>query len=108
MNDARLLEEYLTEVRGLPTVPATERADLVERARGGDAEARKRAIESLLPEAATVATSECPVGMRVLDAIQEANVVVVRLVDDEQVPDPASALGDAVRRHLSALAVEGE
>lgn len=103
MNDAQLLEDYLTEVRSLPTVPVTERASLLALARGGDAVARRRAIESLLLEAATVATRDCPVGMRALDAIQEANVVVVRLVDDDQTPDPAAVLDDAVRGHFASL-----
>jgi hypothetical protein len=108
VTDDQLLGEYLSEVRSLSSTSEAERANWLALARGGDATARKRYIESLLLEAATVATGECPPGMRPLDAIQEANVVLVDLVDDSQLPDPATALVEAVRRHLSSITSEGE
>jgi hypothetical protein len=108
VQDDQLLGEYLSEVRSLPIASAAERASGLALTRGGDAAARKRYIESLLLEAATVATDECPQGIRPLDAIQEANVVLVHLVDDSQVPDPANVLIDAVRHHLSSMTSGGE
>jgi hypothetical protein len=95
VTDDQLLGEYLSEVRSLSSTSEAERANWLALARGGDATARKRYIESLLLEAAT-------------DAIQEANVVLVDLVDDSQLPDPATALVEAVRRHLSSITSEGE
>ena len=103
MSEDKLLDDYLSEVGSLASIPAHERMTLLARARLGEANARKRYIECLLLETASIATSECPPGMRPLDAIQEANVILVRLVDDDQTPDPAAVLDDAVRGHLAAL-----
>lgn len=102
MEDDRLLDEYLSEVARLGVVSSSEdTAALLEQARDGDAEARSRFIDSLLPLTATVAVRERPAWMQPLDAIQEANVVLINLVDNPEVADPGQVLAGAVQTHLA-------
>jgi hypothetical protein len=76
---------------------------LLQEARAGDAVARSRFIDSLLQLTATVARRECPSWMRPMDAIQEANVVLLRLVDDPDVTDPEQVLAAAIQSWLVSL-----
>ena len=41
--------------------------------------------------------------MRPLDAVQEANPILLRLVDDESVDRPAAHLSDAIQAHFADL-----
>lgn len=109
MEEARLLEDYLSEIARLGVMSAGEDADLLLRqAREGDAVARSRFIDSLLPLTATVAMRECPPWMRPLDAIQEANVVLLTLVDDPDVTDPEQVLAAAVQSWLASMHPDSE
>lgn len=42
--------------------------------------------------------------MRPLDAIQEANLVLLRLIDDASVDHPAARLTDALLAHFAEVA----
>lgn len=96
---------YLQEARKLPQIAEADERDLLARARAGDRAARKAVTESYLELAAMLALKHRPPGMREIDAIQEANVVLMRLIDGSA-DRPAAELPDAVRRHLDGLDIE--
>ena len=101
-SDAALVD-YLTQVkRYAGQVPARRRA-LLSQARAGHLDARQRYIDCLLHEAATISLRERPSWMPELDAVQEANLVLVRLVDNPEVADPQREIQAAVRAHFSSL-----
>ena len=102
MPDANF-ERYLEEVAAFPVPDSDTKAALLSDARQGDEVARKRLIEGLLAFIANAATAGRPEGMPAIDAIQEANVVLTRLVDNPAVPDPRAVLRQAVAAHLRSL-----
>ena len=97
------LSRYLAEIAAFETPSAeTEAAWLVD-ARKGDQVARDKIVEGLLQLAADSAKAVRPPGVSEIDAIQEANVVVTRLVDDPEVANPRAALAEAIDGHLRSL-----
>ena len=92
-----LVERYLAEISSAPRVDRNEEAVLLQQARSGDDRARKRLIESYLNETANLALDACPPSLDRLDAIQEANVALVRLIETTEEDDLAAALPEAVR-----------
>lgn len=97
------LDEYLAEVSALPVPDEGTEAALLSDARGGDDAAKKRVIEGLLLLTANAAKVAHPPGMSGLDAIQEANLVLVRIVEDPAVAKPRAVLAQAVTDHLGSL-----
>lgn len=95
-SDEENLALYLSEVRSLPLLTLTEERDVLKRAREGDEAARRRVIEGYLELVTLLALRLAPEGMRPIDAIQEANLVLLRLVDDASVDRPAAHLTDAI------------
>ena len=95
-SDEENLALYLSEVRKLPLLPPSEEREALKRAREGDEAARRRVIEGYLELTTLLALRLAPEGMRPLDAVQEANVVLMRLVDDASVDRPAARLTDAL------------
>jgi histidinol-phosphatase len=96
---------YLQEARKLPQIAETDEQDLLARARAGDRAARKAVAESYLELAAMLALKHRPPGMREIDAIQEANVALMRLIDGSG-ERPAVELPEAVRRRMEKLGIE--
>lgn len=94
---------YMAQLAKLPRLSPEEEASLLLSGRSGDQEAMRRLIEGLLERAAKLALELAPATMRPIDAIQEANVVLVRLLSDAAVPDPLVALAGAIRDHLESL-----
>lgn len=95
-SDEENLALYLAEVRKLPLLTPAEERDALKRAREGDEAARRRVIEGYLELTTLLALRLAPEGMRPLDAVQEAHVVLFRLVDDASVENPAARLTDAI------------
>ena len=52
---------------------------------------------------AKIAIENKPPRMRPIDAIQEGNLVLMRLIDDAQVASPLAELPLAVQRHFDEL-----
>lgn len=94
---------YLREARKLPAIPETEEKELLARARAGDRAARRTLVDSYLELAAMLALKFRPPGIRELDAIQEANIVLLRLIEGGG-ERPAAELADAIRRRMEELA----
>lgn len=101
--DDEALAKYLAEVRGLPLLFAVDEADLLNASRSGDESARKRLLEGHLEVVALLALRLAPRWMRPIDAIQEANVVLSRLLDDKSVAVPVRELTSALIRHYDEI-----
>jgi DNA-directed RNA polymerase sigma subunit (sigma70/sigma32) len=97
------LAVYLSEVRQLPLLTFTEEREGLQRAREGDESARRRVIEGHLELAALLALRLAPTWMRPLDAVQEANLVLIRLIDDTSVDHPAARLTDTLLAHFAEI-----
>ena len=98
------LVNYLEKVRQIPLLASRDEAVTLKRAREGDESARKRVIEGYLEVTALLALRLAPDWMRPLDAIQEGNIVLVRLVDDATVAHPAARLSEALSAHFAEVA----
>lgn len=98
----RYLDQYLAEIRPAAIVRQDEEKALLAAARGGDEQAKKRAIESYLALTAHLALKFSPADVDGLDVIQEAQLALIRLIDDPTVSEVAhvlpAAVHDAVRR----------
>src|SRR5438309_10068136 len=104
-SDDELLAAYLRDVRDLPVLGQGEEGDALARSRTrpGDQRARKRLIEGHLELTALLAIRLAPGRMRPLDAIQEANLVLIRLVDDPSVTRLAARPPDALLERFDEL-----
>jgi DNA-directed RNA polymerase sigma subunit (sigma70/sigma32) len=101
MVEAPGLKQYLAEIRRQSLIPINER-QLVKAAREGDAKARQQLIESYLYIAALLGLRLARPTMNPLDAIQEANIVLLRLID-AGVEKLAVELGPAIEKHFAAF-----
>jgi hypothetical protein len=72
-------------------------AELLPQARAGDAEAEAQVQRGLLELTAVLTRHLAPPTMAPLDAVQEANVVLMALVRDPAVPSPVLALPSALQ-----------
>lgn len=79
----------------------TEEREGLKRGREGDESARRRVMEGHLELTALLALRLTPNWMRPLDAVQEANLVLIRLIDDASVDHPAARLTDALLAHFA-------
>jgi DNA-directed RNA polymerase sigma subunit (sigma70/sigma32) len=98
------LADYLEKVRQIPLLTSGEERESLKRAREGDESARRRVIEGYLEVTALLALRLAPDWMRPLDAIQEGNIVLLRLVDDVSVAVPAARLSEALVAHFAEVA----
>ncbi|HEX2058201.1 MAG TPA: sigma-70 factor domain-containing protein [Actinomycetota bacterium] len=94
------VERYLSEVRTKPVLSSLEEADLAEQARAGDEEALLQWIDSYLFMTASIALRLCPPAMAPLEAIQEANAVLTRLLSDGGARSPIAELGRSIEEHF--------
>jgi hypothetical protein len=76
---------------------------LVE-ARRGDKAARRRVVGAHVRESTEIVLRLAPVWMRRLDAIQEANAVLVRLVNDPKGGLTKASFEGAIADHLAEIA----
>jgi DNA-directed RNA polymerase sigma subunit (sigma70/sigma32) len=104
VDDSRALEDYMSAVRDLPPLRREREVELLKAARAGDKSSRQLAIEGLVEMTALLAIRYAPEGMRLIDAIQEANVVLNRFVDDPDCADPGLNLASGITAHFEALA----
>ena len=93
------LDMYLNEARSAERALENEPM-LLESARSGDAEARETLVRAYLYRTAEIALRSAPEGMDKLDAIQEANIVLLRLVKQPE-PSFADHLEAAIRIHFA-------
>ena len=92
------VEEYLADVRATSVVLPNE-AELRRRARAGDKAVCKELITSYLSLAAELGLRLAPNRLTELEAIQEANLVLMRVVTDEE--SPAVTLGPCLAAHFN-------
>ena len=102
-SDGDLLALYLAEIRQYPLLTLTEEREGLKRAREGDEPARKRVVEGHVELTALLALRLAPDWMRPDEAVQEANIVLVRLIDDASVDRPAVRLTDALLAHFDEV-----
>ena len=103
MDESRALDEYLTAIRALQPARRSRDVELLRAARAGDEASRRVIIENFLEVTALLAIWYAPENLRLLDAIQEANLVLCTLVDDTACPDPGLKLASAIQAHFEAL-----
>ncbi|HEX3828241.1 MAG TPA: hypothetical protein VHV82_13325 [Sporichthyaceae bacterium] len=60
-------------------------------------------VGPLLEVVALVAVAAAPTGMPPMDAVAEANLIFLRLVEDPAVPDPLLTLGETLQTRLGEL-----
>jgi DNA-directed RNA polymerase sigma subunit (sigma70/sigma32) len=96
------LAKYLEEARAAELVFENESA-LLELARAGDVEARHTLVRAYLSRTAKIGLRLAPEGMADLDAVQEANFVLLRLVTKAPEPNIAHHRESVVRNHLGPL-----
>ncbi|MCA1841352.1 MAG: hypothetical protein ABR507_01385 [Actinomycetota bacterium] len=96
-----VVDEYLKYLHENSRVLSDE-AELVLSARGGDKLARKKLVASYLFITAELALRLAPPAMEPLRAIQEANLVLMRIAI-AGIAKPASALGPAIEEHFAGL-----
>lgn len=94
-------EQYIAEIRRQSLIPIDEH-QLMGAAREGDAKARDQLIKSYLYIAALTGLRLARPSMNPLDAIQEANLVLLRLIDTG-VEKPAVELGPAIEKHFATF-----
>ncbi|HEX3828056.1 MAG TPA: hypothetical protein VHV82_12370 [Sporichthyaceae bacterium] len=58
-------------------------------------------VAPLLEAVALIAVAAAPASVRVIDAVQEASLIFVQLVEDESVPDPLLTLANTLRDRLT-------
>lgn len=97
-NEDDMLMLYLREWNRRPRLSAGVERSLLRRGRRGDGEALRRVIESYLYRAATIAIERAPSEVRRSDAIQAANTVLIRLVEDRTIQEPGSVLETAIEQ----------
>lgn len=104
MDPGKALEQYLAEVETFSRRNQPELARLLGSARAGDAEAKKVVVESMLFDVARIAVGHSrPRWARDVDKIQEANVVLLRAVDDPGVDDLLAALMERIPAVLDEI-----
>ena len=96
-----VLKDYLAKVRRQSFIPNDE-GTLVKATREGDPKARELLIKSYLLITAEIGLRLARPNMKPLDAILEANVVLLRLID-AGVDKPAAELGPAIEKHFAAF-----
>jgi hypothetical protein len=98
-DDEAVLAEYFDAIRAVPRLTPGQGIGLLDGARRGNHEAAERFIEGCLEVTALLALHLAPAWMTPLDAIQEANIVLMGLVDDSSVQSPVAVLTDKLVRH---------
>lgn len=93
------LDRYLEEVRAHSRVLDNE-DDLIKSVRTGDQTARKVLVESYLELTAEIGLRLAPAKMSRLTAVQEANLVLLRLIE-KGTDKPAVQLGPAIQKHFA-------
>jgi hypothetical protein len=73
-------------VRSLPVLSRDDAEEVLALARSGDEPAHRRVIEGYLELTAVLALRLAPPWLAWLDAVQEANLVLLQTVDDDSVP----------------------
>lgn len=98
------LELYLRELKSAPPLAPDEEETLLAKARNeGDRVAKKRVVTSYLARTAEIALRIRPGRLPPLDAIQEANLVLIRVIEDPFVRKPRRALERRIAEHFHDL-----
>ena len=96
------LEPYLQEALAHERVLEDEES-VLEQARSGDVKARQRLVRSHLHRAAHIALRLAPPTMSSLDAVQEANLVLLRLAAAPHDAPMIKELETAIAKHFESI-----
>ena len=99
MTDDDALATYLAEVSRFKPFELADEQRLARWAGEGDTESRDRLVQTYLERAARLARELAPPSMPTLDAIQEANIVLVRAIEEGL---SAPALEPELRTRIAA------
>jgi len=94
---------YMKEVRRIPRLTRAEEVSLLAAARAGDKGTESQAIQGNLELAAVLALRLAPELLDAVEAVQEANLVLVRAVDDAQCVAPSIELAERIHLHFEHL-----
>lgn len=96
------LDTYLAEIETVPELSQDEEATLIKLARDGEQSAKRKLVEANLKWAAILADLLKPDSVSPIDAIQEANLVLMRLIDRPDAHSIGGELGNAVKEHFDS------
>ncbi len=96
------LNKYLEEALAAELLLENELA-VLESARTGDVEAKHTLVQAYLFRTAEIGFRLAPEGMDKLNAVQEANIVLVRLVTRAPEPSIAHHLELSIKNHFWTL-----
>jgi hypothetical protein len=103
------LARYFRDIHKVRRVPREELPQKLTLAREGTDTARRvreEVLEGCLEVAALLALHVAPPWMSDLDAVQEANLTIMKLIDDSSVPSPVAALTPALLKRFGEMEPE--
>jgi hypothetical protein len=103
VDESPTVHRYITEVRRIPPLTRAEEVSLVAAARDGDEVAKSKAIQGNLELAAVLALRFAPAWLDAVKAIQEANLVLLRAVEDAGCVAPSIELAERIHLHFEQL-----
>ncbi|MEO7802958.1 MAG: Clp protease N-terminal domain-containing protein [Actinomycetota bacterium] len=106
--EAEGLRDFRAEAAGQPKIANKDLAKTIRRAREGDRSARQALIKHYLADAAALAMKHRPKSISPLQAVQEANLILMKLATDPPTLDVGSILGEQIRQRLAALPSKDE
>lgn len=104
--DGHLLQMYLDELQEIEPISEKELEILVKRSHDGDLTARNRIVEGHLKYALSVLWEYLNRGVELTDLISEANVALIRAVDDYTQGDLKEDITRAIREAALRLIEE--
>jgi hypothetical protein len=102
-----ILHKYINEVRDAECMLENELA-MLESAQIGDKQAQKTLIQTYLYRTAEITLRLAPEGMDKLNALQEANIVLQRLVMQAPKPSMGHHLEMAIKNHFTTYNTQVE
>ena len=90
-------------MRDLPLLSRADESSILAVARTGDELARRQVLQGNLELAAVLALRLAPPWLAWLDAMQEANLVLLQTVDDDSVAVPATCLASRILDYFNSL-----
>lgn len=106
MNEAPdALKQYLSEIASCAPLPRRRTRDLLAEARHGDEQAKREVIQAHLQEVAAIAM-RCrePAWASPIEKIQEANLVLIRAIEDPSIEDLMATLRGRIPEVLAEIA----
>ena len=101
--DDEHLAKYLEVTQAVPPLPRDEENRLLASIRSGDEGAKKRLVEAYLNLTAQLGLRLAPTWLRRIDAIQYANLELIRLLEDPSSEPMPVVLAQAIHARFEQL-----